>query len=774
MPNNLYSLPPPRGTGLARKSSFEDLVRRLRASFAAASSSPSSQPLRDPSFGRVLRWKPRFSLFVLLGLIATILVPVVLLLRSRRADGEPLWTWGGKAAKIEKQRLLLTEELNAERAKQNYPALTAGDLPIGGSDYVPACCSSLIGGNCYFGFSDDKTLSGAMKRVARKDGKKLKIGFITFATGPYNDFLPELWESIKKHAFRNQETHLFVFTDKALDSTFLSEKGVGGKGAERRIHKKFISRLGWPFDSSARHFLYLRSLSFFSEMDYVFSIDSDMAFVGDWDERALGERVAAFQAWPFGHSREDFKYDSRLTLSGAPYSAAYIGPGEGSCYYAGGLFGGTVEGFAAILRATTEMTRDDLRKSPPRTALWHDESVLNRYFASNPPTLILGPHFVYPEAPADSWLYFPSNPSREVWLRMRLLREAAPRLLNLGVRKHLKASVETFQPPTSLIPAVMSLSGKPELFVTPATPESMAPRVTFIVKAFERRSCVIRLLDSIAGQYPHVPTLVLDDSKEPLLSDEEQAVYQKKIPALRFLRTGYDVGLAAGRNILVDAVETPYVLLLDDDFILNEQSHIEKLVDALEWGRFDLAGGCIDSAYSYLALRSPGKLEIKPDVPCFGPASRQPDYEADGLSCFQTDFINNFFLGRVSALKEVKWDPRLKLGEHEDFYLRVQDKGLRVGVCRGATAVNDNSCDANPSYKKQRGRVFDFWVLVFKKWGIDTMKTAAGEYHLKCPATAEERAAAEAKEAEDKENAIPGLEGCSIDVNQESIWFSSK
>jgi Glycosyltransferase family 6 len=181
-----------------------------------------------------------------------------------------------------------------------------------------------------------------------------------------------------------------MFTDRALDPTFMPTVDKAEDGTDR-IHKKFTARLGWPFDSSARHFLYLRSLSFFSEMDYVFSVDSDMLMVGEWDERTLGERIAAFQAWPFSHGREELKYDQRLTLSLVPYSSAYMAPNEGVCYFAGGLFGGTIPGFAAILRATTEMTRDDLRKSPPRTALWADESILNKYFAQNPPTHILGP-----------------------------------------------------------------------------------------------------------------------------------------------------------------------------------------------------------------------------------------------------------------------------------------------------------------------------------------------------------------------------------------------
>jgi hypothetical protein len=125
----------------------------------------------SPTF-RPLAWKPGTRLLILLGLIATLLIPIVLLLRNGRYR-DPF---------IE-EKAKLVEVLNVQRENQHFSPLTARDLVVSGSDYVPPCCQGLMGGNCYFGFSGDKSLSTAIKRTARSDGKKLKIGFITYATG---------------------------------------------------------------------------------------------------------------------------------------------------------------------------------------------------------------------------------------------------------------------------------------------------------------------------------------------------------------------------------------------------------------------------------------------------------------------------------------------------------------------------------------------------------------------------------------------------------------
>ena len=55
-----------------------------------------------------------------------------------------------------------------------------------------------------------------------------------------------------------------------------------------------------------------------------------------------------------------------------------------------------------------------------------------------------------------------------------------------------------------------------------------------------------------------------------------------------------DVGLSAGRNALLSRVQTPYFLLLDDDFEFTAETKIEKLASVVARGEADLvAGACI-------------------------------------------------------------------------------------------------------------------------------------------------------------------------------------
>jgi hypothetical protein len=345
---------------------------------------------------------------------------------------------------------------------------------------------------------------------------------------------------------------------------------------------------------------------------------------------------------------------------------------------------------------------------------------------------------------------------RHRWLQLPKL-QIRPKLLNLGVRKHVQGTLNEYQPASSTIPGFMSLSGKPEFFQIAASPRDVAARVTFVAKAFERPMCLSRLLDSIARTWRDVPVLVLDDSAQAILGPRRQQFYTLKLPRLQYLRADFDVGLAAGRNTLIDNVQTPYALLLDDDFVLSGDTHVERLLDVLEWGRFDMVGGCIDSAYGYTLVPNKAELEVRPDMPCEGWASRPPDYQSEHLACWQVDMINNMFAARTDFLRQVRWDGRLKLGEHEDFFLRVAQAKGRVGLCRGVTAVNDNSCDVSSTYKAKRGRVFENWVTFFDKHGLTEMRTAAGRYVLQCNASVDAAATNESLATELRRQPAAGV-----------------
>lgn len=616
-------------------------------------------------------------------------------------------------------------------------------LPVGAA----ACCSETSPWLCVDG--------NALPARANPAPTRFSIAFITYATGPYNEFAAALWESIQRFAFPGHDVHLFFYTDRADDATFLVHPNV---------HKKQQSRLGWPFDSLGRHFLYLRGIEWLRGMDYVFAIDSDALIVAPLEVDMLGERVACLQAWSFGLPRSSFTYETRLAFDGSPLSAAFISASEGQCYFCGGIFGGTLAGFTAIVKRTVELAQEDLDRVPARIALWHDESYLNRVFINFPPTVVLGPSFMYPEPPADRWLYGedPMNPTPPSMLAAYTVRGAqrfTPHILNLGVRKHKDKVVDVFQPPSYTVPAFMSSTKKSMTLVASGASARFSSLVTIIIKAFERPSCITRLLKSVAQRFPGIAVIVLDDSAAPTLSAEALSALRSEpgLLDLMYVRSKYDVGLSDGRNRMVALAETPYVLLMDDDFVLEGAEGLGELLAALESDVFDIAGGCVSSpqgeAWSYNFHESAGTLTQSPAIACQNYApSTAPDYLSAGAACWRVDSILNFFLARTEFLRRVQWDPRLKVGEHEDFFLRAKDVGGRVGMCRGATAANDNTCDSTPDYKAKRRRVFDYWVDFFIKRDLRKLVTPAGRYTLQC---ADEHT----------------RESCKIRVNQENVWF---
>ena len=66
--------------------------------------------------------------------------------------------------------------------------------------------------------------------------KKLNIALVIIATGNYINFIPSLYESIKKYFFVSHNLEVFLFTD---DLSF-SDPG---------INKIFIKNEPWPFST---------------------------------------------------------------------------------------------------------------------------------------------------------------------------------------------------------------------------------------------------------------------------------------------------------------------------------------------------------------------------------------------------------------------------------------------------------------------------------------------------------------------------------------------
>lgn len=206
------------------------------------------------------------------------------------------------------------------------------------------------------------------------------IGLLVMATGRYVEFVEPLVESAKQHFCAGHKVTYYIFTDGYLPPM-------------ENVVCIYQKRLGWPYDTMKRNFVYSESRDAYEGLDYLFACDSDMLFVDTVGDEILGERVATISPGfapgsPFPRTRGAFET--------RPESTACVRDDEGEDYYfAGGFFGGTTKEFLKITDTTNANIDIDLSKGI--IAEWHDESHWNRYCIDNPPTIILSPSYCYPE-----------------------------------------------------------------------------------------------------------------------------------------------------------------------------------------------------------------------------------------------------------------------------------------------------------------------------------------------------------------------------------------
>jgi len=208
---------------------------------------------------------------------------------------------------------------------------------------------------------------------------------------------------------------------------------------------------------------------------------------------------------------------------------------------------------------------------------------------------------------------------------------------------------------------VYTLAVRAELAIAkwaiPALPSdhSLDDQVTALIKTFERPAILRRLVASIRRIYPTLPVIVVDDSREPtFLSGVETIV----LP--------YDSGVSAGRQAGLDSVRTPFVLIMDDDFVFLPNTALSPALAKLKRNpSIDILGGQLVDLPLLCFQKPPlGKIFKTQAKPLVAIGST-----IDGL--LVCDKITNFYLARTDRLRLVGWDAQLRMVEHADFFTRA-------------------------------------------------------------------------------------------------------
>ena len=399
--------------------------------------------------------------------------------------------------------------------------------------------------------------------------------------------------------------------------------------------------------------------------------------------------------------------------------------------------------------------------------------------------------------------------------------------------------------------------------------------VTVGIKTFNRPSCALNLVKSILFYYPGINVILVNDGELPLRVDEKS--WRIRDPALigsdglplpladndRYVDVDLDVryelisdvdeymvkrdrgllprvvyadrsmnkskitiidipfdsGVSAGRNVLVHACETKYLLMTDDDYEFLPETDLVTMMNLLESSEqisprydvkvkelfdtndaafpVDIVGGIrteskqknrafprgsnfelsevridqlpngLDKYAHFHTINSssdgpalvnvlkivPSTVNTRPDALGIT-ETEEPATFAELMhagNCMPTEFIQQFFMARVSTLRgankaspQILWDPHLKNNDHYDFFLRARNavlsdsenehKKASIVACKAikyqhAKETNQACLQDTRSpvlqdgahastYMEFRNRWVKFVPYLFKKWQI--------------------------------------------------------
>lgn len=209
----------------------------------------------------------------------------------------------------------------------------------------------------------------------------MKIALLVIATNKYTTFTFNLWDSVKKYFLPNHDVDMFIFTnnDNIPDGT-------------KKIYQEHFP---WPYPTLMRYHIFSNSYDILKSYDAHYYCDADMLFVNPVGDEILGDIVATLHPGFYAFDPSTYSYETRTQ------SVAYVSPHERNKYYAGGFNGG----FKYLNMASDIAKMVDHDTNNGIVAVWHDESYLNRYLVSNPPTISLTPDYCFPDQQhqVDAW-----------------------------------------------------------------------------------------------------------------------------------------------------------------------------------------------------------------------------------------------------------------------------------------------------------------------------------------------------------------------------------
>ena len=245
--------------------------------------------------------------------------------------------------------------------------------------------------------------------------------------------------------------------------------------------------------------------------------------------------------------------------------------------------------------------------------------------------------------------------------------------------------------------------------------------VTALVCTFLRDEYLFNCVRSLKNTYPSIRVLVADDGH---ISDVKEHGL-RALGVEKYIRMPFNVGICAKRNTLLTYVETPYILIGDDDFTYTVSTRLQDLHQMMDI--CDLAGGAmleegvnLKHFESVFLQQSDGGLLFKDIVEDYVRSSA-------GIRYAFADLVFNFFIAKTTTIRGVGWEENIKVCyEHEDFFLGLHQQSVKVAYCPDSVVQHRTLLiPDSKEYYEYRLNIADKDAF-FAKWGFAYVQDQQG------------------------------------------------
>ena len=258
--------------------------------------------------------------------------------------------------------------------------------------------------------------------------------------------------------------------------------------------------------------------------------------------------------------------------------------------------------------------------------------------------------------------------------------------------------------------------------------------VSILIKTLERPQQLINQLYSIRKYKFNGPIIIADDSQN---SGEKEVLQLFPDLNITYINLPFDTGTAEGRNIMLKQTKTPLFVLCDDDFIFEPRTRLPLMRKMLMENNLDLLGG-VFRQYNLKSRKERLKFDISKWflkfnilIPSTSIFEYSANFDLEGKVCrmkkmnYQDpftvcDMTHNFFIARTEKVTAFGgWNPLLKGGEHQNFFIRAKLNGLKVATTRLCGVVHDRWSPAPELFKELRERSSHYKKIALQEFGID-------------------------------------------------------